>query len=269
VAPFLRGALWDVVPALLSSATLAAGKDFSYLAETLGLEPGEAVTYDAGTPFDYQSQMLLFTPEKGLPEPKSGQAGAAWRTYAQAVTLDLVTKSKGGALLLFTSRSALNESYKALAGMLQMQGLTVLKQDDAPTSSLIRQFKQDGNAVLFGLRTFFEGVDVQGSALRLVVLDKLPFAVPTDLVNRARCEALVRQYGKWADWDRLTVPQMILILTQGIGRLIRHRDDRGVVAILDPRLSSKSYGRRIIGALPPARRTTRPEEAMDFLAALS
>jgi Rad3-related DNA helicase len=266
VAPFLRAALWDRTPTILSSATLAAGTDFSYLMRSVGLDPSETMTFDAGTPFDFRRQVLLFVPDKDQPDP--AKSPPAWRGYAQAVTYDLVAQSGGGALLLYTSRSAMNEAYTAMAPRFQLLGLTPMRQGDAPSGELIRLFKANGNGVLFALRTFFEGVDIQGRALRLVVLDKLPFAVPTDLVYQARGEALERQYNdKWASFTRLAIPLMTLILTQAFGRLIRHRDDRGVVAILDPRLSSKRYGKTIISALPPARLTNDPEAAFEFLRA--
>jgi ATP-dependent DNA helicase DinG len=274
VAGFLRAAIWDEVPAILSSATLTSGTklvqgarvpDFDYLAETMGLRAGEALTFDAGSPFNYQRQVKLFVPAKGIPEP-AGKETAAWRSYAQSATMELVTQSGGGALLLYTSRSALNEAYQNLSGQLRRAGLTVLKQGDAPTSELVRAFKEDGNAVLFGLKSFFEGVDIPTKALRLVVLDKLPFAVPTDLVYQARCKAIENQYAnRWASFDRLTIPSMILVLTQAFGRLIRHRDDLGVVAILDPRLHSKRYGKTILEALPPAARTSDITDAGKFL----
>jgi ATP-dependent DNA helicase DinG len=264
VAPFLRTALWDKMPAILSSATLAAGKDFSYLADSLGLGRDEAMTYDAGSPFDYPRQVLMFIPDKNAPDPSKNPA--AWKSYAQAVSYDLVDAAAGGAMLLFTSRTAMNESHQALAARFRRNGLTVLRQGDAPNSELIRAFKADGNAVLFGLRTFFEGVDIQGQALRLVVLDKLPFAVPTDLVYQAREEAIKRRYhDEWAGFTRLAIPSMILVLTQAFGRLIRHRDDKGVVAILDNRLETKRYGKQIISALPPAQRTSDMGGVVRFL----
>lgn len=267
VAPFLRSALWDVVPAILSSATLAAGTDFTYLADTLGLRRGEAMTFDAGSPFDYPKQVMLYVPDDKAPEPTPKNA-TAWRTYAQQVTHHLVTKSGGGALLLFTSRSAMNEAWNALAGRFRSEGLTVMRQGDAPNSELIRQLKETKTGVLFALRTFFEGVDIQGSSLRLVVLDKLPFAVPTDLVHQARCAEIERRYNdKWASFTRLVIPSMTLVLTQAFGRLIRHRDDQGVVAILDNRLLTKRYGKTILNALPPARRTSDLAQAVRFLEA--
>jgi ATP-dependent DNA helicase DinG len=265
VAPVLRKILWDSVPTTLVSATLTSGGDFGYIAEMVGLGNDEGVRYSAGSPFDFPRQAVLFTPDKDKPAP-AGATKASWSSYARSATQWLVGQSQGGALLLFTSRSAMNDSYDALAGGFRAQGLHVMRQGDAPNGELVRLMKEDGNAVLFALRTFFEGIDVQGSALRLVVIDKLPFAVPTDLVHKARADAIVRRYGKWADFNRMTVPEMVLILTQAFGRLIRHADDRGVVAILDPRLNSKGYGKQILKALPPARQTTEPRVAGEFLA---
>jgi ATP-dependent DNA helicase DinG len=275
VAPFLRRALWDTVPTTLVSATLTSGGDFGYIAETVGLNQNrkgadgnpdpEAVEYSAGSPFDFPEQAVLFTPDKDQPAP-SGTSKSAWLAYAQSATKWLVEQSQGGALLLFTSRLAMNEAYKSLAAGFQAQGLHVMRQGDAPSGELVRMMKEDGNSVLFALRTFFEGIDIPGDALRLVVIDKLPFAVPTDLVYKARAEAIVRRYGKWADFNKIMVPQMALILTQAFGRLIRHADDKGVIAILDPRLNSKGYGKQILKALPPARQTTDPRIAGEFLA---
>jgi len=265
VGPFLRKVLWDSIPTVLMSATLATGKSFSFMEETVGLDKGEAREFDAGSPFDYPAQAVLFTPEKGKPEPLQ-KTMVAWRAYSQGATKYLVNASGGGALLLFTSRNAMNEAYQVLADDFRDQGLLVMKQGDSTPGELVRLMKEDGHAVLFALRTFFEGVDIQGSALRLVVLDKLPFTPPTDLVHKAREEVLVRRYhSERAGFDHLAVPEMTLVLTQAFGRLIRHVEDKGVVAILDPRLNSKAYGRRIMEALPPATRTTDPKEAADFL----
>jgi len=268
--PFLREVIWDATPAVMLSATLATGRDrrtgapdFSYLREGCGLKPGEAIEFDAGTPFDFASQALLYVPAKGLPEP-SGAATQSWRVFAQQATEQLVRAADGNALLLYTSRANLNDAYQRLAPAFRQLGLTVLKQDDAPTPELIRQLKA-GRAVLFGLKSFFEGVDIQGEAVSLVVIDKLPFAVPTDVLVKARAEALVRRYGSWADFRMMTIPSMSLVLIQGTGRLIRHKTDRGVIAVLDPRLSSKSYGRQIIDSLPPAKVTRDITDAVRFL----
>jgi len=126
--------------------------------------------------------------------------------------------------------------------------------------------KEDGNAVLFALRSFFEGVDVQGDALRLVIINKLPFTPPSDLVHKARENVLIARHGsEMAGFNLMAVPEMTLILTQAFGRLIRHANDKGVVAILDSRLNSKFYGGRIRKALPPARQTSDVQVAAEFL----
>lgn len=273
VGPFLRTAMWDKFPTILSSATLTTGTkkvndvevpDFDFLSRTLGLGKDEALTHDAGSPFDYRTQALLFVPDENQPDPAPANRNV-WRPWAHTTTMRLVTASGGGALLLYTSRAEMNDAYDALAWQLRKANLTVLRQGDAPNSDLVRQFKADGNAVLFGLRTFMEGVDIPEKDLRCVIIDKLPFTPPNDLLNEARVKDLDRQFGAWSGWNMHTIPSMMLILTQAFGRLIRTDRDRGVVAILDSRLSSKGYGKKILAALPPAKRTKRVEDAIAFL----
>jgi ATP-dependent DNA helicase DinG len=270
-ARWLREVIWDAVPALMMSATLTTGTDrytgqadFTYLRQLVGLKPGEAIEFDAGTPFDFTTQAMLYVPPKGTPEPV-GASQMAWQVYTQQATRKLVEAADGNALLLFTSRRAMEASYRALAAGFREAGLLVLKQGDAPTPELIRQLKT-GRAVLFGLKTFFEGVDVQGDAVRLVVIDKLPFTVPTDVLIQARQDELARRTGdRWAPFNKLAIPAMSLVLIQGVGRLVRHRDDHGVMAVLDPRLTTKGYGKRIISALPPAPATTDISQAVAYL----
>ncbi len=267
IAPFMIEHFWSQMTAILMSATLSSGQahgsvpDFGYLQRTLGLQG--CLTFDAGTPFDYASQALLFTPDKSVPAP-AGATTSAWRVYVQEVTQHLVTEAGGGALLLFTSRSAMEESYRVLAPRLQAAGLTCLKQGDKPNKVLKEEFARDTDSVLWGLKTFMEGIDIQGDALRLVVLDKLPFVPPTDLVFKARGDLLVRQHGSWADFRMLSIPLMCLVLEQAFGRLIRTVSDRGVVAVLDSRLHSKGYGRQILSSLPPASRTSDIHQAAGF-----
>lgn len=268
--PFLREQVWGRGPAILLSATLTTGTDrqgrpdFTFIREACGLEPGEAVEFDAGTPFDFRKQARLYVPAKGIPEPVRDKV-PAWRAYCQQATSRLVTAADGNALLLYTSRANMELAYQSLAPAFREQGLLVLKQGDgASPGELIAQLKT-GRAVLFGLKTFFEGVDVQGDAVRLVVIDKLPFVVPTDILFQARCQDEDRRHGEWASFRNLSLPIMKLTLIQGFGRLIRHAGDQGVVAILDPRMSSKGYGRQIIASLPPAPVTTDMSEAVAFL----
>ena len=272
-APFLNQMVWGQVPSVvLMSATLAAGRnragagDFSYVIRTLGLEEHDPVTFESGTPFNYPEQALLFVPDKGQPIP-SGATRNAWQMFAQTATEYLVRRSGGGALLLFTSRTAMEDAYRRLAQGFEDDGLLVLKQGDEPTPVLVRRFKENGNAVLFALRTFFEGIDIPGDALRMVVIDKLPFPVPTDLQFKARCDAANTRAGREVSFRELSMPMMTYPLVQAVGRLLRTVEDRGVLAILDPRLTSKGYGAQILDSLPPARRTTDPRVAAEFMQA--
>lgn len=277
VAPFLRTAIWDKTPAILMSATLANGGDFGFLAGEMGLGQDEAATYDAGSPFDYARQAMLFVPGKDAPSPKEKNDWAAW---APQVTRRLVLKAGGDALLLFTSRSAMENAFTMLAADFERNGIRVLKQGDLPTAELIAEFKK-GGAVLFGLKTFMEGVDIPGKALRLVVLDKLPFAVPTDIIVNARAEAYEKVHGYRSSFGGnrncqacqregktcagITIPQMQLVLEQAFGRLIRTVTDTGVVAVLDNRLATSRWGRDIVAALPPAKQTSDLGQAEAFL----
>lgn len=264
VGPFLNRFLWTRVPAALVSATLSVGGDFSYISETLGLE--DPVTLDVGTPFDYEKQAKLFVPAKGQPDPSRQRS--QWLSYAQNTTRDLIQAAGGGALLLFTSRRAMHDSYEMLRDVLEMAGYTCLMQGEHGTNKEIAaRFSEDTHSVLFALKSFFTGVDFAGETCRLVVIDKLPFPVPTDILYAARAAKVDRQYGDWASFNRLSIPMMSLTLTQGFGRLIRSVNDRGVVAILDPRLTSKGYGKRILAALPPAPMTHDLAEVADFYAA--
>jgi ATP-dependent DNA helicase DinG len=271
-APFLNEMVWGKIPTVLMSATLAPEKDgfgradFGYTLRSLGLKEHNPATFEAGTPFDYAKQALIYVPEASTPIP-SGKTTSAWRAYTQQVTQFLVDASGGGALLLFTSKTGMEQAWNAMRENLEMGGLECLKQGDEPTPVLIRKFKADGNAVLFALRTFFEGVDIPGDALRLVILDKLPFPVPTDLMFAARCKAVNDAAGRDVSFNKLSMPVMSLPLVQAAGRLLRTTTDRGVIAILDPRLTSRGYGAKILHSLPPAPVTTDPREAAAFLKA--
>lgn len=261
VGAFLRSALWSRVPTVLMSATLANGGNFGFMADTMGLDPAEVATYDAGSPFDYAEQAVLYVPGKDDPSPKDKGNWAAWAPQA---TRRLVLKAGGDSLLLFTSRSAMENTHSLLAGDFENHGIRVLKQGDMPNGQLVAEFKK-GGAVLFGLKTFMEGVDIPGKALRLVVLDKLPFAVPTDIVIAARVAAFEKVHGVRSSFGGITIPQMQLVLEQAFGRLIRTVTDTGVVAVLDSRLASTGWGRQIVSALPPAKQTSDLGTAEAFL----
>jgi ATP-dependent DNA helicase DinG len=242
-----------------TSATLAVGRDFSHYAARVGLE--DAPTLLIPSPFDYAEQALLLLP-RGLPDPFD-------RAYTGAVidaALPLVRAAGGRAFVLFTSHRALTEGAAWLKRSLTDEdAFPVLVQGDAPRDALLRRFRELGNAVLLGTGSFWEGVDVRGPALSLVVIDRLPFASPDDPLLKARLEGLRRQgRNPFVDYQ---LPQAVLALKQGVGRLIRDPGDRGVVLLADPRLRSKGYGRQFVASLPPMRRTDDPAEAAAFLRA--
>jgi len=269
VGPWLQANLWAYVEAVIMSATLSAGvnkdgsKDFSYIQRTLGL--WDARTVDVGTPFDFGKQALMYVPGKDVPNPKDRQA---WMARTMADTLQLIDMAEGGALLLFTSRAAMKESYENLSESLENRGLTTLMQGDGRTNKeLARVFKEDEHSVLFALKSFFVGVDIPGNACRLVIIDKMPFPVPTDPIFAAR--SLAEERAGRRPFATLSIPMMTLTLEQGVGRLIRTREDRGVVAIMDSRLSSTPYGRSIVHALPDFPVTTKLSDVREFYAGKS
>lgn len=264
VGPWLQKNLWPFATSVIMSATLSAGvnsngsKDFSYIQRTLGLHNSRTV--DVGTPFDFGQQALMYVPGKEVPNPKDRNA---WMSWNFAATLELIDMAKGGALLLFTSRAAMKASFETLADSLENRGLTALMQGDGRTNKeLARIFKEDEHSVLFALKSFFVGVDIPGNACRLVIIDKMPFPVPTDPIFAAR--SLAEERAGRRPFSTLSIPMMTLTLEQGVGRLIRTKEDRGMVAIMDSRLSSTPYGRSIVNALPDFPTTTKLSDARDF-----
>lgn len=254
VAPFLTRNLWDPslgISSVLVSATLSVNGDFGYIKDRLGLDG--ASTMCVGTPFDYASQALLFVPGRGIVAPNKDRS--SWLSYCAAATTELIEAAGGGALLLFTSRSAMETAFNTYGQRIAAKGHRVLMQgQDYSNKELARIFQEDTRSVLFALKSFFTGVDFAGDTCRLVVIDKLPFPVPTEPMYQARCEQIEKARGNsFAD---LTIPMMTLTLNQAFGRLIRSRRDTGVVAILDSRLSSTGYGQRIVRTLPDSPATT-------------
>ncbi len=258
VSTILRPNLFDrqdnPVTVIGLSATLMVDGKFDYIASRLGCE--DHLSIDVGTPFDFSSQARLFIP-KNLPNPKDEPG--AWSSRSINMTLRLVSASEGRALLLFSSRRQMELAYSAMVDEIDY---TCMKQGDAPNRVLADRFASDNSSVLFATRSFFTGVDFQGDTCSLVVMDKLPFPVPTEPLTQARMEAVVSAGGN--DFMDYTIPVMSLVLQQGFGRLIRHRNDRGAVAILDPRLATSGYGRVIINSLPPAPRLHSIEEVEAF-----
>jgi ATP-dependent DNA helicase DinG len=242
---------------VLTSATLAVGEDFSHYKRRSGLARARTVRFES--PFDFANQALLYLP-KGLGDP--GTPGHT-RAVVQAA-LPVLEASGGRAFLLFTSHRALREAAEALR---QAWGdappVPVLVQGDGSRDQLLRRFREAGNAVLLGTGSFWEGVDVKGSGLSVVIIDKLPFAAPDDPLLKARLDA-VREQGGNPFFDE-QVPQAVIALKQGVGRLIRDQGDFGVVMICDTRLVTKGYGRAFIQSLPPMKRTRELEEVQQFL----
>ncbi len=235
----------DAIPRawIFISATLAVNGDFSLFCRQLGLEDARTGCWDS--PFDYAQQGLMFFPV-GMPLPSDPAYVPSMLEYA----IPVIEASQGRAFVLFTSYRSLNEAARILADRLDYP---LLIQGSAPRTELLASFRKAGNAVLLGTGSFWEGVDVQGEALSCVIIDKLPFAAPDDPVLRARCEAM-EQAGE-NPFMYYQVPVAIIALKQGVGRLIRDEQDRGVLMICDPRLHSKGYGKKFLASLPPMTRT--------------
>jgi ATP-dependent DNA helicase DinG len=241
---------------IFTSATLALAGNFQHFSSRLGLT--DAATLCLESPFDYERQALLYLPA-ALPDP----ATPGYTEAVLAAARPLLEASDGGAFLLFTSHRALRIAAQALRAQDWPAGWPLLVQNEAPRELLLRRFRESGRAVLLGTASFWEGVDVQGVALRLVVIDKLPFASPEDPQVRARAQYLQSQgINAFRDYQ---LPEAALALKQGVGRLIRSEEDRGVVMLCDPRLLTRGYGRALLAALPPLRPTRDADEAIALL----
>ncbi|HUX72879.1 MAG TPA: ATP-dependent DNA helicase [Steroidobacteraceae bacterium] len=228
---------------VFTSATLAIGGDFSHFAARIGLP--EARTLHIDSPFDYRDQARIFLPPR-MPDPQSPAYGEA---FIEACA-PLLEAGGGRAFLLYTSYRGLAEGVAALRRRFPDPPFPVLVQGQAPREILLTRFRQLGNAVLLATGSFWEGVDVKGQALSIVAIDKLPFASPDDPLLAARLEGIRRRGGN--AFMEYQLPQAVLALKQGVGRLIRDFDDFGVIVIGDPRVATKSYGRLFLAALPPA-----------------
>jgi ATP-dependent DNA helicase DinG len=239
VSDELRERLWEDGPTtVLVSATLTTGEDARFVRRRLGLDHArEAVV---GSPYDFAEQALLYLP-KAMPDPRSD--GFIDRAADEIVSL--LALSEGRALVLTSSYRALDAYRDRVRGRVPYE---LLVQGEAPRERLLERFRAEVGSVLLATSTFWQGVDVPGESLSLLVIDKLPFSAPGDPLHEARCEAVERVGGDW--FMDYALPTAVLQLRQGFGRLIRGHTDRGVVAILDPRLRTKGYGRAFIAALP-------------------
>ncbi len=239
---------------VLASATLAVQGSFAYVKARLGLD--EARELVLHSPFPYEDNAAVYVP-KNIPDPRESDLYEA-RILDEA--LNLIRIFKGGVFVLFTSYRMLKQAAEGLRGQLPDQ--CILVQGEDTPSRLLQQFKEHQNAVMLGVETFWQGVNVPGDALRCVVITRLPFDVPTHPVHQARGEALEAQ-GENA-FMTYSLPRSILMLRQGFGRLIRRHEDRGVVAILDPRLRSRTWGKQFMAALPACARLSTLSEVAEF-----
>jgi ATP-dependent DNA helicase DinG len=256
VGQILRECLWSKMEtAVLTSATLAVGGGFDYIRQRLGLDhPRELIV---PSHFDYASQAILYVPPD-LPDPRTPQ----FAPQATAVIRRLLEITRGRAFVLFTSYAQMNDIYDRLLGLIEFP---MLKQGDAPKSALLEEFRLTPHAVLFGTSSFWQGVDVQGEQLSCVIIDRLPFAVPSDPVVAARVKMIDAAGGNaFSDYQ---VPSAVITLKQGFGRLIRSLHDRGLLALLDNRILKKSYGRVFVESLPNYAKTTDIRQVEQFFGA--
>ncbi len=253
VGQILRECLWSKLEAsVLTSATLAVGGGFEYIRQRLGLDHARELIVPSH--FDYESQAILYVPPD-LPDPRTPQfTGEAARVIRRLLEI-----TRGRAFVLFTSYAQMNEIYERLLGVLDYP---MLKQGNAPKSALLEEFRLTPNAVLFGTSSFWQGVDVQGEQLSCVIIDRLPFAVPSDPVVAARVKAI--DAGGGNAFFEYQVPSAVITLKQGFGRLIRSLHDRGLLALLDNRILKKQYGRVFVESLPRYTRTTDLKKVEQF-----
>jgi ATP-dependent DNA helicase DinG len=245
VGPILRECLWSKLDcAVLASATLAVGGGFEYIRQRLGLEHARESVLPSH--FDYESQALLYVPPD-LPDPRTPQFTAR----ASERIRKLLEITRGRAFVLFTSYAQMNDIHQRLLGEVEFP---LLRQGDAPKSALLEEFRLTPNAVLLATSSFWQGVDVQGEQLSCVIIDRLPFAVPSDPVVAARVKAIDADGGN--AFFQYQVPAAVITLKQGFGRLIRSLHDRGLLVLLDNRILKKQYGRVFIESLPNYKKTT-------------
>ena len=259
VAERLRSQLLEKVPSVvLTSATLATSGSFEFFRTRVGADSPHVTVRElqVPSPFDFASRALLYTPTD-LPEPTS----PSFHKEAAKRAAELIALSGGGAFVLCTSVRGMEVMSEELSTLLKRK---VLVQGDGPKQTLLERFRTHGHEVLVATMSFWEGVDVAGDALRMVIIDKIPFAVPTDPVVAARCAAIEEAGGN--AFGKYQVPSAAITLKQGFGRLIRTQTDRGVVAVLDRRLALRGYGKMLRASLPPATRVESLAQVRQFWA---
>ncbi len=261
VAPLLRQRLFDGRRSvILTSATLSAAGSFAHLRRRLGITAADETAL--GSPYDFRRQALLYL-APDVPDPST-----APEEFAAAVIREcreLLRASDGGAFVLFTSYSLLRRAADALEADAALRGLRFFRQEPGGTPAILEEFRATRRGALFGTMTFWQGVDVPGDALRSVIITRLPFEVPDEPLAEARAELIKSRGGD--PFEEESLPAAILTFRQGFGRLIRTRDDRGCVAVLDPRLRTRAYGAAFIESLPSCRTTESIEEVRRFFAA--
>ncbi len=249
VSALLQDKLFEKVPTVvLTSATLSSAGNFNFIRERLGLDQAEEMI--AESIFDFEHQAVLYLPPQ-MPDPRSPQ----WASAAAQEVIKIVNATEGRAFVLSTSLSGMNDLFERVAPEIDFPCFV---QGSASKGGLLSKFRSTPNAVLFATSSFWQGVDVRGDQLSCVIIDKLPFAVPSDPIVAARQRYIEEQGG--SSFHEYSVPQAIISLKQGLGRLIRSTTDRGVLAVLDPRLRTKMYGQTFLQSLPPCRVTSDVDE---------
>src|SRR2546423_2599016 len=255
VSGLLQDRLFEKVPTVvLTSATLSSAGNFRFIRERLGLDQGEDMI--AESIFDFRNQAVLYLPPQ-MPDPRSPQ----WGHAAAEEVIKIINATEGRAFVLSTSNAGMNELYERVASQVDYPCFV---QGSAAKGELLKKFRSTPNAVLFATSSFWQGVDVRGEQLSCVIIDKLPFAVPIDPVVAARQRQIEDQVG--SSFYEYSVPQAVISLKQGLGRLIRSTTDRGVLAVLDPRLRTKMYGKTFLQSLPPCRITSDVDDLVRFFA---
>jgi len=254
VAGLLQDKLFEEVPTVvLTSATLSSGGNFAFIRDRLGLDTADDLI--ASSSFDYESQAILYLPAR-MPDPRDRN----WGLAAADEVIRILNATEGRAFVLSTSLAGMQSLFENVWTEIDYPCLV---QGSASKSQLLKKFRETPNAVLFATSSFWQGVDVRGEQLSCVIIDKLPFAVPTDPIVAARQRSIEDSGG--SSFYQYSVPQAIITLKQGLGRLIRSTTDRGVLAILDPRLRTKGYGRTFLQSLPPCRVTSRIDDLASIL----